>query len=95
MLTKTPQSRLTENDDDEPPVSGTSEADHHHHLALAPEGVSADPRATTPVSASSPLNRNSSAFYTASPSASALSAPSPPRSAGLPSSPRPGASFQT
>lgn len=87
MLTKTPHSRLIENDDDEPPVSGTSEADHH----LTPE--SADPRATTPVSASSPLNRHSSAFYTASPSA--LSAPSPPRSAGLPSSPRPGASFQT
>ena len=92
MLTKTPQSRLTENDDDEP-VSGTSEADHHHHHHLAPEAVSADPRAATPISASLLLDRNSSAFYTASPSA--FSAPSSPRSAGLPSSPRPGASFQT
>ncbi|KWU42623.1 RhoGAP-domain-containing protein [Rhodotorula sp. JG-1b] len=84
--------KLRENDDDEP-VSGTSEADHHHHHHLAPEAVSADPRAATPISASLLLDRNSSAFYTASPSA--LSAPSSPRSAGLPSSPRPGASFQT
>lgn len=101
MLTKDPRSRrLTENDDDEAPVSGTSEADQHHHHHLAPEPLgSGDSRAITPVStAPSPLHRNSSAFYTTTPSSAAsaaLSAPSPPRSAGLPSSPRPGASFQT